>query len=65
MAKKIVKVDCDKCIGCNTCPLINPDIFELDPETFKSRVKQQPKDASEAETSVGACPVGAISIEEE
>ena len=62
---KIVKIDADKCIGCNTCPMLDPDTFELDQTTFKAKIKNQPQDLSKAETAVAACPVGAISIEEE
>jgi ferredoxin len=62
---KIVKIDQNKCIGCNTCPMVDPDTFELDQTTFKAKVKNQPQDFSKAESAVAACPVGAISIEEE
>lgn len=65
MTNKKVIVDQDKCIGCNTCPILNPDIFELDPETYKARVKKQPQSLDEVETAITACPVTAILIEEE
>ncbi|PJE67106.1 ferredoxin, partial [Candidatus Shapirobacteria bacterium CG10_big_fil_rev_8_21_14_0_10_36_6] len=26
---KIIYVDPNKCIGCNTCPLLNPETFEI------------------------------------
>ncbi|OGL54252.1 hypothetical protein A3K55_01290 [Candidatus Shapirobacteria bacterium RBG_13_44_7] len=66
MPKKIVIVDQDKCIGCNTCPLVAPETFELDQKTFKAFVKKQPDSITkEIETAVSSCPVGAISIVEE
>lgn len=65
MAKKII-VDQDKCIGCNTCVLIAPEIFELDSVTYKSKVKKQPANIDDLiQTAVDSCPVGAISIVEE
>lgn len=63
--KKIIVVDQTKCIGCNTCPLIDPDVFELDPATYKAKVKKQPTTISDiTQTAVSSCPVLAISIEE-
>lgn len=65
MTKKIV-VDQNKCIGCNTCVLMSPEIFELDSNTYKAFVKKQPETITqEIETTVSSCPVGAISIIEE
>jgi ferredoxin len=63
---KVVIVDQDKCIGCNTCPLIDPDTFELDTNTFKAKVKQQPAEITDkVNSAVSSCPVGAISIVEQ
>ncbi|HOZ80700.1 MAG TPA: ferredoxin [Candidatus Woesebacteria bacterium] len=64
MTKKIV-VDQNKCIGCNTCPLICPKVFELDTNTYKATVKpgEHPID-EDVNNAIGACPVGAISVEE-
>ncbi|HEX8923436.1 MAG TPA: ferredoxin [Patescibacteria group bacterium] len=66
MAKmKKVTIDQDKCIGCNTCPLIAPDVFELDTNDYKAKVKKQPEIiGSDVENAVVSCPVGAISIDE-
>ena len=64
MNKKVI-VNQETCIGCNTCPMLDPDTFELDQETYKAKVKKQPQDFSKAESAVAACPVAAISIEEE
>lgn len=60
-----VNIDQDKCIGCNTCPLLDPDVFEMDTTTYKAKVKAQPEKITEAtQNAVSSCPVGAISIEE-
>jgi len=60
-----IKVDQDKCIGCNTCPLIDPETFELDQNIYKAKVKKQPETITEAtKSAVESCPVQAISIEE-
>ena len=62
MSQKIV-VDPDKCIGCNTCPLIDPETFELDSETYKAKVKKQPEVIGDVtKNAIDSCPVGAISI---
>ena len=63
MSKKVI-VDQNKCIGCNTCPLLDPDVFEMDNTIYKAKVKAQPKEITTAtQTAVDSCPVGAISIE--
>jgi ferredoxin len=66
MSKFKVVVDQEKCIGCNTCPLIDPETFEMDTSTYKAKVKKQPEIITEnVKTAVSSCPVGAISIVEE
>ena len=61
---KILKVDQNKCIGCNTCPLLDPDHFQMDPNSYKAKVKKQPeKITSQIKNTIASCPVGAISIE--
>ena len=63
MSKKI-KVDQGKCIGCNTCPLLDAETFELDQITYKAKVKKQPETIGEAtQSAIDSCPVQAISIE--
>jgi ferredoxin len=60
-----VVIDQNKCIGCNTCPLIDPETFEMDPITYKAKVKKQPELITDTiKTSVTSCPVGAISLSE-
>jgi len=66
MSKQIVVIDQEKCIGCNTCPLIDPETFEMDTSTYKAKVKKQPETITEnVNTAISSCPVGAISIIEE
>ena len=66
MSKTKVIVDQNKCIGCNTCPLIDPETFEMDTTTYKAKVKKQPEVITEnIKTAISSCPVGAISITEE
>ncbi|MFA7300902.1 MAG: ferredoxin [Candidatus Shapirobacteria bacterium] len=62
-----VYVDPDKCIGCNTCPLLDPETFEMDTVTYKAKVKKQPVDVNSdiVKNAIISCPVGAISIIEE
>jgi ferredoxin len=65
MSQKVI-VNQETCIGCNTCPLIDPDTFELDTTTYKANVKKQPDTINEKiTTAVSSCPVGAISVVEE
>ncbi|MFA5025353.1 MAG: ferredoxin [Candidatus Shapirobacteria bacterium] len=66
MSKFKVVLDQNKCIGCNTCPLIDPETFEMDNTIFKAKVKKQPETITDTvKTAVSSCPVGAISIIEE
>ncbi|MFA5749735.1 MAG: ferredoxin [Candidatus Shapirobacteria bacterium] len=59
-------LDQNKCIGCNTCPLLDPETFEMDTTIYKAKVKQQPETITEAiQNAISSCPVGAISISEE
>jgi len=58
-------VNQDTCIGCNTCPIIDPDTFELDQTTFKAKVKQPHTVTDLTKTASDSCPVAAISIVEE
>jgi len=63
--KKIVVLDQDKCIGCNTCPLMDPDTFEMDQTVYKAKVKKQPDSITElVTTTIASCPVGAITLKD-
>lgn len=65
MSQKII-LDQNKCIGCNTCPLLAPEVFEMDTNIYKAKVKNQPGIVTpEIQTAIDSCPVGAISIEEQ
>lgn len=64
-APRTAKVDENLCIGCNTCPLIDPDTFEMDNNTYKAIVKKSaPPVNDKTEMACSSCPVGAISIVE-
>lgn len=66
MSKPKVVVNQDTCIGCNTCPLIDEETFELNQTTFKAQVKKQPDTINDkVQTAIDSCPVGAISVVEE
>ena len=57
-------LDQDKCIGCNTCPLLSPDVFEMDQTIYKAKVKSQPELIDDAtQSAIDSCPVQAISVE--
>ncbi len=61
-----VVLDQNKCIGCNTCPLLDPEVFEMDTTTYKAKIKNQPEKISDTtQSAISSCPVGAISISEE
>ena len=56
-------LDQNKCIGCNTCPLMAPETFEMDSSIYKAKVKKQPQEINDnIKSAVDACPVGAITI---
>lgn len=58
-------LDQNKCIGCNTCPLMDQETFEMDTSIYKAKIKKQPEEITDAiKSAVEACPVGAITIEQ-
>lgn len=74
----IVRVNKDLCISCGVCWALAPDIFELDPTTGKTRVREPyVKNDSERESvgeipdaiveaaknAASSCPTAAIAIE--
>jgi len=61
----VIVIDQNKCIGCNTCPLIDPETFEMDAVSSKAKVKKQPTVITDSiKTTISSCPVGAISLSE-
>lgn len=61
---KKIKIDKKKCVGCGTCGVICPEVFELG-EDGKARVKSQEfKDlkVQKIQEAVDSCPVGAIKL---
>ncbi len=59
-------VDQDKCIGCGTCETMCPDVFKLDPTSYKATVVLEhgsPQCTTENVTK--SCPTSAIKIENE
>jgi ferredoxin len=59
-----ISLDQNKCIGCNTCPMMDPETFEMDTTTYKAKVKKQPAEITDnIKSTIDACPVGAITIE--
>lgn len=61
-----ITIDADKCIGCSTCSLVDPETFYLDDTDFKAKVKKQPTQITDVvKSAVDSCPVGAISISED
>ncbi|MCS7105301.1 MAG: ferredoxin [Thermofilaceae archaeon] len=74
----VVKVDKGLCIGCGACWALAPQVFEEDPSTYKSKIKEPyrrtdnenesigevPEELiADAKTAAEGCPTGAIIIE--
>lgn len=73
-----VKVNKDLCIACGVCWALAPDVFEMDPATGKTKIKQpymtnDTENVSEgdipselvdsAKNAASSCPTGAITVE--
>ena len=64
--KKLV-VDQDKCIGCGTCVVLCPEVFELQ-DDGKAKVRLLTPDSkllTKVEDAIESCAVEAISWEDE
>lgn len=60
-----INLDQNKCIGCNTCVMMDPETFEMDTTIYKAKVKKQPEAITDIiKSAIEACPVGAITIEQ-
>ena len=57
------KVDESTCLGCGACLGIAPEAFEMD-EKGLSKPIEGAELTDDVREAAGACPVGAISIEE-
>ena len=64
---KQIKVDKDKCIGCGSCELNCPDVFEINISSGKAEVKNNAdldKNQECVQQSIKECPTEAIYWEE-
>ena len=58
-------VDQNVCTGCGLCPETCPEVFDMDGDTAKVKVKLVPRTAeATCREAMEGCPVEAISIEE-
>ncbi len=55
-----IKINEDTCIGCGLCASMCEEVFEMDDNTMKAKVKVQ-KDDPCVQESIDSCPVDAIS----
>ncbi|MFH1896109.1 MAG: ferredoxin [bacterium] len=65
MEKKKPVVDQNLCIGCGLCASLCPEVFELDEDTYKSKVKANVSEftpsVARCQNAIDSCPVAAIS----
>lgn len=56
------KVDQNLCVGCGSCVSVCPEVFELDEEIHKSKVKElESYEQPCIKEAIDSCPVSAIS----
>lgn len=60
-----VKVDREACIGAASCVGVAPGVFQLDDEYKAVVIDPEGADEEDIRRAVEACPVQAISIEED
>jgi len=73
-----VKVNKETCIACGVCWALAPDVFELDPASGKTRIKDPYRKndtptesegeipdslADAAKNAAASCPTGSITVE--
>jgi len=59
-------IDQNKCLGCGTCVALAPEIFTIDPQTGKAKIKKQPqtpKELEKAKLAIVSCPTSGISFQ--
>lgn len=57
----MIKVDENTCIGCGACVAIASENFDFNDAGLSTVISQEVTDSTRE--AVGACPVGAISVE--
>ena len=62
--KKIV-VDQNKCIGCGICVGTDPEHFDFEDSGLSNPISQENIESENVNEAINACPVSAISIEED
>lgn len=63
MSAKKVKVDQEKCIGCGSCQMIAPELFELNDEMKSEYIGGEMPDEEKLQEAIDVCPVEAITKE--
>ncbi len=58
-----IVINDEECIGCGTCAELCPDVFEMNEEEEKAKVKAPDSDADCVNEAIDSCPVEAISKE--
>ena len=59
-----VKVDQSICVGSQDCVNACPEVFKMEGDKAVAHAAEVPKEAEDrCQTAEGACPAGAISIE--
>lgn len=58
-----VKVDREKCIGCGTCQVIEPELFRIDDDMKSEFIGDLSKvDLDKLKEAASVCPVMAIEV---
>ena len=57
----MLKINSEKCIGCETCKSLCSKVFEMDSETGKAKVVSQEVGDCDVQNAIDTCPADAIS----